>query len=697
MMQKPLVAGIGLILTTSLAAASGSLTALTPQSLNASHAESLAAQGQGRGGGGRGQGQGQARDAVTQPLGQGTISGTVVSDSGAPVRRARVTLSGAELRGARASVTDDAGAFEFVALPAGRFTMTASKPGYVNNAYGAKRPGRPGTPIQLADGQKIENATISLPRGSVITGVVIDENGEPSPGTQVRVMRYVLRAGERAVQQAGTDTTDDRGIYRVYGLQPGDYMVSAVPRNLSLGALRESIAAEVEALLAQAGAAGGAGGGRGAARGLGGAAGFPAAGARGGQAQALVERAAALQQQLQQQADQEQAVAYAPVYYPGTASPSGAQTVTIGIGDERGGVDFRLQLVPTARVTGVILSPTGSLPAGTQVMLVPKDRGGLAALPGVGNSAARVGGDGRFTFQNVTPGEYSLQARAAIREAPANATEQEVTAAPQGRGGRGGRGALGPITQVLWAQTDLSIAGANPPDVSLTLQPGLTITGRIEFQGGQGDPARVRVNLIQRGQQTLEFGGATPSQVDANGRFTITGVAPGRYAIAANANAGGGRGGGQQPASTDTTQWVLQSVMVNGTDSLDFPFEVTPGQEIGGVVVTFGTTTQELSGVIQDPTGKPTPDYTIVLFAADTRFWTPQSRRISASRPDTNGRFRMANIPPGDYRLTAIVDAEPGEWYDPAFLSQLVGASIPVSIREGEKKVQDIRVAGGGS
>ena len=67
--------------------------------------------------------------------------------------------------------------------------MTASKAGYVNITYGAKRPGRPGTPIQLADGQKLEKANISLPKGSVVTGIVVDENGEPSPGTQVRVMR----------------------------------------------------------------------------------------------------------------------------------------------------------------------------------------------------------------------------------------------------------------------------------------------------------------------------------------------------------------------------------------------------------------------------------------------------------------------------------------------------------------------------
>ena len=106
--------------------------------------------------------------------------------------------------------------------------------------------------------------------------------------------------------------------------------------------------------------------------------------------------------------------------------------------------------------------------------------------------------------------------------------------------------------------------------------------------------------------------------------------------------------------------------------------------------------TQELSGTIQDTLGKPTADYTIVLFAAEKTFWVPQSRRIQGVRPSTDGKFTVRGIPAGEYRLTAVTDVEPGEWFDPAFLEQLMSASIPVSVREGEKKVQDIKVQSGG-
>ena len=142
--------------------------------------------------------------------------------------------------------------------------------------------------------------------------------------------------------------------------------------------------------------------------------------------------------------------------------------------------------------------------------------------------------------------------------------------------------------------------------------------------------------------------------------------------------------------------WYLKSAMVGGREVLDFPLEVIPNGDVSGIALTFTDKTQELSGVIQDAVGQPTADFTIVVFAADNRYWVPQSRRIAAVRPGTDGRFTFRNLPPGEYRMTAITDAEPGEWFDPAFLSQLASASIPVSIAEGQKKVQDIRLAGGG-
>jgi hypothetical protein len=622
----------------------------------------------------------------------------VTEGSGAPVRRARVSLSGTELRGGRSVVTDDNGQFSFQALPAGRFTMTASKSGYVDNTYGAKRAGRPGTPIQLAEGQHLEKATILLPRGGVITGVVLDDHGEPAAGTQVRVLRYVVRTGERTLQVAGQDQADDRGIYRIFQLQPGDYIVNALPRNMTAGDLRQSMTAELSSLVQQMQDAGA---GRGGNVDL--AAVASLAAARG---QGIAERAADLAQQLSL-VEQQQPVAYAPVYYPGTTSASSAATVTLGVSEERGGVDFQLQLVPTARVTGTIASATGSVPGGVQVALIPADATGPAAIRGLGSNMTRAGVNGQFSFSNVTPGEYTLQARVNIREGG------EGAAAQAGRGGRGG----GPVLQVLWASTPVSVGGQDLNDVSLTLQPGMSVSGRVDFRGAAAPPAeltRVRVSLTSRGSDAFaDLGAVAPVQADASGRFTLNGVPPGSYVLTGSVVAGGGRGGADGGAGrggaggrgeaggrgvvanpAGSAQWTLASSVVNGRDTLDFPVEIGPGQDVGNAVLTFTDRQQELSGTIQDTTGRPTAEFTIIVFPSDNRYWVPQARRITSTRPDTDGRFALRSLPPGDYRLTAVTDVEPGEWYDPAFLEQLQQVSIPITLTEGERKVQDIRLAG---
>lgn len=646
------------------------------------------------------------RDATTTSVvGTGAISGMVMLEgAGVPVRRARVTLTGVELRGGRSAITDDQGRFSFQALPAGRFTMTAAKAGFVDMTYGAKRPGRPGTPIQLEEGQKLDKTVITMPRGSVITGIVVDENGEPAPGTQVRALRYVMRTGERSLQQTGQDQTDDRGYYRIYQLQPGEYVVSAVPRNLNLGDLRDSIATEVTSLMQQAQAMGVGGGGGGFRAGGGPGLGGLAALTSGPGAQQLMARAAELQQQLAV-TEQEQGTAYAPVYFPGTTSPSSATTVTLGTGEERAGVDFQLQLVSTAKLDGIVANPDGTVPANTNVVLVASDRAGSISIPGLGSNSTRTNAAGQFSLRNVAPGQYSLQARANVFKT----TDPNAAPAPAGPG-RGGRGpgAPGQISQVLWAAVDVTVGGQNQSGLSLTLQPGMTVSGRVEFRGSNAQPpadlTRVRVSLTSRGPQLFEMGGVPPGEVDSSGRFTIAGVPPGRYVFSASAPGTGGgavgqRGGGRGlPVGGGTSsdgQWVLTSALVNGRDALDFPVDIGPNADINNATLTFTDRVQELTGTIQDANGRPTSDFTIIVFPADRQYWQPQARRIASARPGTDGTFSMRTLPAGEYRLTAVTDVEPGEWYDPAFLTQLLPASIAVSLRDGEKKVQDIRLAGG--
>jgi protocatechuate 3,4-dioxygenase beta subunit len=602
------------------------------------------------------------------PVGKGVISGGVaVMGSGQPARRARVTLSGSgEVGGSRSTTTDDNGRFVFQALPAGRFTLSASKPGHINATYGQRSPGRPGTPIQLGDGQKMD-VRLTMARGGVITGTVVDEHGEAIPNTPVRVMRFVMPGGQRTLQQAGNDQTDDRGMYRIFGLQPGDYLVSATPRNNNQ---RTAIAEQQQVLRAMMLRA------------------ETVAQQNPAQApQMLAERVAQLKATVSAAVEDDQGTGYAPVYYPGTTSPASASMVSVGAGEEKGGIDFQYQVVPIARVDGIVTSTTGQMPPNVQVMLVNS----AFDVPGLNPGGTRVDQNGAFTIQNVPPGQYTLVARATINPGREGGPAGRGFPTPAGRGqmDAGGRGRGGPAVEPMrmWGTADVSVDGRNVSNIVVALQPGVAVSGRIVFDGATQQPpadlTRLRVTLqpVVAPGTSGEIAIAAAGRVDAEGKFTIASVVPGRYRLTAS-------GAGNT--------WFLGSSIVDGLDSLDFPIEVKGSQSVSGAIVTFVDRQSEITGIVANERAQPIPDYTLVIYPTDARYRIPQSRRIASTRPSTDGRFTFRNLPAGDYRLAFVLDPEPGSWYDPAFLQQLDTVAVSVSIADGEKKEQSVRVPGGG-
>jgi hypothetical protein len=236
----------------------------------------------------------------------------------------------------------------------------------------------------------------------------------------------------------------------------------------------------------------------------------------------------------------------------------------------------------------------------------------------------------------------------------------------------------------LWGQTDVTVNGDNVAGVSITMQPGMTITGTVavEANGVEApDVSRARISLLPAGTGNAIVVGAGGATVDASGHFALTGVVPGKYRLSAS-------------LSSPEANWTAKSALAKGRDLLDVPLEIAPNEDVGTIAVTFTNATQEVSGKLSDASGRPATDYTIVLFPADKATWSAQ-RRIRTARPGTDGRFVLSNLPAGDYRLAAVVDVAPGEATDPAFLGEVAGASIPVALKDGEKKVQDIRLAGG--
>jgi len=186
---------------------------------------------QGRGGA---QIQRPPRDVTERAVGTAVVRGVVqTADTGAPIRRAQVRAVSPGGRETRLVTTDAEGRFELRDLSAGRWELTASKGGYVTMRYGQRRPFEAGRPIELADGQIMQQVNFALPRGAVIAGRVLDEFGDPVAGARVQALRYQLSQGTRRLSPTGmVAQTDDTGAFRLYGLMPGEYYVSALLRAL---------------------------------------------------------------------------------------------------------------------------------------------------------------------------------------------------------------------------------------------------------------------------------------------------------------------------------------------------------------------------------------------------------------------------------------------------------------------------------
>jgi protocatechuate 3,4-dioxygenase beta subunit len=635
----------------------------------------------------------QTRDAPPQPavrrvpVGTGVITGTITAaDTGRPLRGVRVSINGtsgpaatrmggpgsaaptlpggvtvtmtmgvAQGRGAvpsgtsgpvssmsssRTAVTDAQGAFIFEHLPAGRYSVNASRNAFLTANYGQKKPGGPGSSLTLADGQKMA-VTLQMTRGGVISGTVFGEDGEPVSNTQVTAWRYTMNSGIRRLQQAGGANTDDRGVYRLFGLQPGEYVVSSRPNQNDT--MVERMQAETT-LIAQAIASGGVQ--PSTTPGLPATVAIPVTPAQPGQPAPRVGPAG-----------------FVPVYHPSVFAARNATIVKVTGGDEHPFIDIQVQLAQASNIQGRVTNPPGP-GLGVQLSLVNED-------PLVESSmGAPVDANGQFAFMYVSPGKYTIMATVIASRTP-TVVDGVMTQ-------RVGPPAPLEDSQKWWGRESITVDGQSVVSPSVTLQPGRSISGQVIFDMAR-PPDLTRSKLMVSlqpapGSQQAMFGPQPQALIGPDGRFTMQGVSPGRYQL----RPGGG---------------VLKSVMVNGEDALDFPFDVAGDTDISNVVATVTDQSSEITGTLTEGLGTPSPDFTLIAFAAEERFWTAGSRRIVSTRTGQGGQYMFRNLPPGAYLIAAVTELEQGTQYDPEFLRALTAAGATrVTVTDGGKLVQDLRI-----
>jgi hypothetical protein len=555
--------------------------------------------------------------------GTGRLRGRVVAaDTGAALRRAQVRISGPDI-GTKTALTDLQGRYEFKDLPAGRFTIGASKSGFVPVQYGQTRPFERGRPIDLADAQTMEKVDIAMPRGSAVSGRIVDELGEPVADVSVSAMRMQYSGGRRRLAPAGRmSTTNDLGQFRVFGLPPGEYYISATLRTF-------------DSMMMDMFGGGGPGGPSGSNNSSG----------------------------------------YAATYYPGTPNPGEAQRISLAVGQEMTSAEIQLQPVRLARITGSAVGSDGKAMSGAMVMLMPTMREAIMVMPGV----SQTDKDGNFTLSGVPPGEYSLQVQslAAIMSAATQAmkmmggADTEAAPAPQ------------PMEREF-ATASLSVAGEDITGLVITGTRGATATGRIVFDDG-AKPEKITALRVSAAPTDPDIVPAVASvfgmtSVKETGAFEVDGLV-----------------GGRVFRCDPPKGWFLKRVTHEGRDITDTGYEFKPGEEVDGFEIVLTTRSQMVTGSVTNDKGEPVKEYTVVVFADDPQKWTGAGNRWRASaRPDQQGQFKIADLPPGRYLAIAVEYVAEGEWADPEWLARAANNDnvTKFTLDEGGAKRLDLKRAG---
>jgi len=601
-----------------------------------------------------------ARTPPTDDLWQGPRAGMIVGQvvdaaSGAPVPEAIVQLTmprrvmpdlrvAAEPPPAGGRVMADTdGRFFFSELPAGEYWLAASKDGYVPGAYRQRRAGASGERFTLGEGEVRADVTLRVWKYAVIAGAVVDEAGEPAVGVAVRAFVRRIVAGQ---PRYGTvsylvpgATTDDRGMFRLPRVEPGTYVVVVPSTQTSIPA---SIVGSsyLRSELARAGVA--------ELR----AFGHPRTLRIGDVAFVTMNSVLTPPPPL---ADGRLQV-YRTTYHPSATTAAEATHVRIEAGEERTDLAITLRPVPAVRVSGRLVAPDGSAPPPMSLRLAGDPLRGVVTNSLGSSDPSAVGletatgfsdADGRFTLAGVPPGEYVLR----------QANPFLVAATREG-------------LPAYWLSQRISVGDADITDLAVPVRAVFRLEGRFEFRGSNGLqalPSGFGVTIAVFEMASGERGVA--AEVDRRTLAFATVAAGGRYIVHVPASAG----------------WVVRSVTLDGKDITDRAFDLAA--DATSVVVTFTDRTSRVMGTVKNAPGRASASAVVLAFPIDRQLWTDHGaspRHLGHAYTTPTGEYAFDHLPPGEYHVIAIEEAESDDWQDPQTLAFLAARATTVSIAAGD-------------
>jgi hypothetical protein len=282
-----------------------------------------------------------------------SVSGLVVKLEGsAPLPSSTVRLQSIDDHSRTFSgVTDLGGRFEVKGIAPGRYRLRVIRNGYVTQEYGQKTPNDPGAVLALSPGQDLKDLLFRLLPAAVISGRVQNENGDPLPWVRVSALRATYTRGKRTLSGEVTVVTNDLGEYRLFGLRPGRYFISAIYK--------------------------------------------PG-------------------QRLEPGEDDEDAAdtgksGYVTTYYPNSPDPAKGIAVSIKTGDEISSTDFLLEPTTVYSIRGHVNNFPARRNSATVILaLEPRSTGLGWSIPTRQSLVDKP--DGAFEIQSVLPGSYTLTA-----------------------------------------------------------------------------------------------------------------------------------------------------------------------------------------------------------------------------------------------------------------------------------------------
>ena len=305
------------------------------------------------------------RDPSTMKKGTAVIKGHVFTSDGRPLRRASIRISGDDPRDALTATSGIEGEYEIRELPAGRFTVQATRSGYLPAQHGQRAFGEPGTPVSVANGATIEKIDITMSRAGVISGRVTDETGDAASGVDVRAMQMQFYLGRRQLVPIASfplhATSDDTGQYRITGLPPGEYLVAARLRDTWMSDEKEP-----------------------------------------------------------------QMLSYAPTYFPGTADAADGRRVKVSSGQEVGAIDFPLVPLRAAKLSGTAVASDGAPLARGRIVLSQEIMGPSGGTMSFAGNAI-IDEAGAWSIRDVSPGEYIIRANGTVGDRPTETAALPVT------------------------------------------------------------------------------------------------------------------------------------------------------------------------------------------------------------------------------------------------------------------------------